>query len=84
MSYRQSFHDSLEVQGSVSQTVGPSQNSQTVEINYRKIVPLDITIDVITEPFDYSVDHCNDSIDVLTGTVTGMKAAQCAAIGDRK
>jgi hypothetical protein len=51
-----------------------------VEIDYRDVVPLDITIDVITEPFDHSVDHCNDSIDVLTGAVVGMKASQCAAI----
>jgi len=81
MSYRQNFHDSLEVRGRVSRTVGPSQHSQIVEIDYHDVVPLDITIDVITEPFDHSVDNCNDSIDVLTGAVTGMKAAQCVAIG---
>jgi hypothetical protein len=80
MGYRQQFHDSIVVSGYASRTVGPSQSSQTVNIEYREVVPLDIVVDVVTEPFDSSVIRCNDSIDRLSGAVAGMNAAQCAAI----
>ncbi|MDR2094790.1 MAG: hypothetical protein LBP76_04645 [Treponema sp.] len=80
MSYRQQFHDSIEVSGVVSRSVGPSQNSQTVSISYSQTVPLNITIDVITDPFDNSIDRCNGSLDMLTGAVAGMHSAQCGAI----
>jgi hypothetical protein len=39
-----------------------------------------VTIDVNTVPFDGSIAGCNDSIDLLTGSVIAMDSAQCVAI----
>jgi hypothetical protein len=49
-------------------------------IDYQQTEPVNVTINVRTESFDSSVSHCNTSIDVLTGAVVTMNAAQCAAI----
>lgn len=37
-------------------------------------------IDVDTNPFDYSVNDCDEKIDILKGAVIGMNAAQVASI----
>jgi hypothetical protein len=49
-------------------------------VNFSGTVPLDITIDVDTDPFDNSVSGVKRSVDVLTGAVVTMNTAQCAAI----
>jgi hypothetical protein len=80
MSYTQRFHDSLTVYGSKSVSYPKSENGGTMTVSYSETVPLDITVDVETAPFDHSVSNCNGSIDVLTGSVAAMNGAQIAAI----
>jgi hypothetical protein len=49
-------------------------------VNYDGTVTVDIVVDVNTAPFDKSVSGINGTVDVLTGAVVAMNAAQCAAI----
>ena len=80
MSYRQHFYDSIQVSGSTSVSYPASQNGGTLHVPYSRNVSVDITVDVETDSFDNSVTHCNRSLDVLTGSVVAMNAAQCAVI----
>ncbi|MDR2608811.1 MAG: hypothetical protein LBC57_10520 [Treponema sp.] len=80
MSYTQHFHDSISVYGSKSVSYPKSDSGGTMTVSYSETVPLDITVNVETAPFDNSVSNCNGSIDVLTGTVIAMNGTQVAAI----
>ncbi|MDR2841730.1 MAG: hypothetical protein LBV52_00835 [Spirochaetaceae bacterium] len=80
MSYTRRYHDSITVSGSKTVSYPKSDSGGSHTISYSETVPLDITINVLTEPFDNSVANTNRSIDVLTGAVVAMNAAQCAAI----
>jgi hypothetical protein len=51
-----------------------------MNVSFSGTVPVDITIDVDTDPFDNSVSGVKRSVDVLTGAVVAMNAAQRAAI----
>jgi hypothetical protein len=57
-----------------------SESGGSKTVSYSGEVPVNIEIDVDTLPFDNSVENCKYSLDVLTGSVIGMNAAQCAAI----
>ena len=76
MSYTRNYSGSVHYSGSVSYPA--SQNGGSV--SYSGSVPVSITINVNTVPFDGSVNRFNNSVNVLTGSVVAMKAAQCAAI----
>ncbi|MDR0641614.1 MAG: hypothetical protein LBG07_04055 [Treponema sp.] len=80
MSYTQHFHDSISVHGSKSVSYPKSESGGTMMVSYSETVPLNITVDVETAPFDDSVSGCNGSIDVLTGSVAALNGAQIAAI----
>jgi hypothetical protein len=80
MSYTQRYHDSITVSGSKTVSYPKSESGGTQTVHYSETVPLDITINVLTQPFDDSVSNTNRSIDMLTGAVVAMNAAQCAAI----
>jgi hypothetical protein len=80
MSYSQHFHDSIAVHGSKVVSYPKSDSGGSITVSYSETVPLDISIDVETDPFDNSVAKCNNSIDLLTGSVAVMNTAQCAAI----
>ncbi|GMO40067.1 MAG: hypothetical protein Ta2F_16120 [Termitinemataceae bacterium] len=80
MSYTQRYQDSITVSGSKTVSYPKSENGGSHTVHYSETVPLDITINVLTEPFDNSVDNTNRSIDILTGAVVAMNASQCAAI----
>ena len=80
MSYSSTYHASVDVSGTVSRTVGPSESSQTVSISYHERVPIDVTIHVNTSPFDGSINRFSNSVVALGGSVAAMNAAQCLAI----
>jgi hypothetical protein len=80
MSYSQRFRDSITVRGSRSVSYPKSEHGGNMTVSYTETVPLDITVHVETAPFDASVFQCNNSIDVLTGSVVAMNTAQCVAI----
>jgi len=76
MSYTRSYSRSVPYSGSVSYP--PSDKGGRT--SYNGSVDVSITINVDTDPFDSSVKRFNKSVNVLTGSVVAMNAAQCAAI----
>lgn len=80
MSYKQQYHSEVHYSGSKSVSYPKSDSGGSLTVNFSGTVPLDITIDVDTTPFDDSVSGVKRSVDVLTGAVTAMNVAQCAAI----
>jgi hypothetical protein len=76
MSYSTHHNASVHYSGSVSYPASEHGGS----VHYSGTVPVSITIHVNTNPFDGSVSNFNRSVDVLTGSVVAMKAAQCTAI----
>jgi hypothetical protein len=80
MSYRQSYSAEVPYSGSVRYNYPASKNGGSGAVSYYGEIPVNVTIDVNTNPFDGSVDNCNKTIDRLTGSVVAMNAAQCAAI----
>ncbi|MDR2417597.1 MAG: hypothetical protein LBD79_00910 [Treponema sp.] len=80
MSYKQTYSASVPYSGTISYTYPASKNGGSSSISYHGEVPLNVTINVNTNPFDSSVNNCNKTIDYLTGSVVAMNAAQSAAI----
>jgi hypothetical protein len=64
----------------VSYNYPASQSGGSGTAFYSGEVPVNVTINVDTGPFDGSVQNCNKTIDALTHSVVVMNAAQCAAI----
>jgi len=80
MSYSESYNTSVTYSGSVSYSYPASQNGGSGTAHYSGSIPVNVTINVNTEPFDGSVSRFKTSIDALGGSVAAMHAAQCAAI----
>ncbi|MDR0568796.1 MAG: hypothetical protein LBG87_06285 [Spirochaetaceae bacterium] len=80
MSYQQNYHTAVPYSGSTSVSYPASEKGGSMSVSYSGKAPVDVTILVNTTPFDGSVNHCNGSIDLLTGAVIAMNAAQCATI----
>lgn len=72
MSYRRSYTGYVHYSGTVSYPA--SQNGGSV--SYSGSEPVYITIDVNTDVFDASVEHCTDAVNALTGAVVATEAAQ--------
>jgi hypothetical protein len=84
MSYTRNYHETLVVEGSKSINVSypASQNggSQSVVVDYVEHVPVNVSIEVDTNPFDSSVERCNANVNILTGAVAATEVAQIIAI----
>jgi hypothetical protein len=84
MSYTRSYRETLTVSGSktVSVSYPASQNggSTSTTVYYTEEVPVNVNINVDTEPFDDSVSSCNSNVNILTGAVVATEAAQIASI----
>jgi hypothetical protein len=80
MSYQQTYSASVPYSGTVNVSYPKSESGGTTTAHYSGEVSVNVTINVNTAPFDGSVHGCNNSIDLLTGSVVAMHAAQCAAI----
>lgn len=72
MSYRRTYTG--YVSGSVEYSYPASERGGTGYAHYQE--PVYITIDVDTNAFDASIDHCNDAVNALTGAVVATEAAQ--------
>lgn len=83
MSYSRDYHETITVRGSKSQTFSYPKSetggSKTVTIDYVENVPVDIRINVDTNPFDRSVGSANRQVNILTGSVVATEAAHIAA-----
>jgi len=80
MSYSENYSTSVHYSGSIRYSYPASQNGGSGTANYSGDIPINVTINVNTEPFDGSVNRFKTSIDALGGSVAAMHAAQCAAI----
>jgi hypothetical protein len=80
MSYSNNYNASVHYSGSVSYNYPASQNGGSGTAHYSGNIPVNVTINVNTAPFDGSVNRFKASIDALGVSVTAMHAAQCAAI----
>ena len=76
MSYRRTYKASIS--GSKTVSVGPSDKSQTITINYEH--PFEVVIDVDTNPFDASVHNCSQNFNGLTAAVAASEAAQVLSV----
>lgn len=72
MSYRRTYTG--YVSGSVEYSYPASERGGTGYAHYQE--PVYITIDVDTDVFDASVEHCTDAVNALTGAVVATEAAQ--------
>jgi len=82
MSYSKHYRGSVSYSGSVSFSYPASQNGGSGSASYSGEVPVDIYINVDTDPFDNSVGIFSNTTDVLTGSVVAMNAAQCKTISE--
>lgn len=83
MSYSRDYHESITVRGSTTTTVSYPKSetggSMPVTVHYTEHVPIDIRIDVDTNPFDRSISSANNHVNLLTGSVVAAEAGQLAA-----
>jgi hypothetical protein len=84
MSYSRSYNKRISVpySGTVSYRYPASEKGGTANVHYSGTTQEDIEvyIDVDTNPFDNSVEHCNTNVNLLTGAVVATEAAQIASI----
>jgi hypothetical protein len=80
MSYQQTYRANIPYNGTVSVSYPKSESGGRTTAHYSGEIPVHVTVNVNTAPFDGSVRGCNNSIDLLAGSVAAMNAAQCAAI----
>lgn len=76
MSYTRTFSKVIHVSGSVSVSYPASEHGGYTTAHYSENVPVIVNILVDTDNFDQSVQHTNDSVDMLTTAVTAMDEAQ--------
>lgn len=57
-----------------------SQNGGTIRVSGHVTEPVDVVVHVDTESFDREVERCNDSVNLLTGSVAATEGAQVASI----
>lgn len=80
MSYSKNYSTSVPYSGSVSYSYPASQSGGGGTAHYSGSVPINVTINVNTDPFDGSVSRFKASIDALGVSIAAMNAAQCVAI----
>lgn len=80
MSYSRSYRTSIKIRERISVDYPASQNGGTQTITYEHVEPINIDVNVDTEPFDYSIVECDKQVDALNGAVISMKSAQVLSI----
>jgi hypothetical protein len=80
MSYRRTYHQTISIHYSGSVSYPASQNGGNVSYSGTAHENVTVNIDVDTDPFDASVNGCNNSVKMLTGAVVATEAAQIASI----
>lgn len=80
MSYRRSFHKRIAIHYSGSVSYPASQNGGSVSYSGTEYEDVEVNIDVETTPFDHSIVSCNNTINVLTGSVVATETAQIVSI----
>ena len=80
MSYSKHYTTSVSYSGSVSYTYPASEHGGSGTVHYSGSVPINIEIEVDTDPFDNSVEGTKLALAGVTGALSATEAAQVAAI----
>jgi hypothetical protein len=80
MSYARAYKGSVHYSGHVQVSYPASEHGGSTTEYYEGEVPIGINIEVDTRPFDNSVRGTHLALAGISGAVTSMEAAQCAAI----
>lgn len=80
MSYSKRFTRQITVHYSGSVSYPASEHGGTKSYSGTATEDVIVDIEVDTDAFDASVNHCNDTVNGLTASVGAMNAAQCMAI----
>lgn len=80
MSYTRTYRERIAVHYSGSISYPASQNGGTKSYSGTAYEDVNVSIEVNTEPFDDSVEHCNTNVNLLTGAVVAAEAAQINSI----
>jgi len=84
MSYTRDYHET--VSKTVSKTVEVSYpasehgGSKSVTVSILAEIPVDVNIHVDTDPFDRSVEHCGENVNLLTTAVVATETAEVISI----
>src|SRR5574344_1238878 len=80
MSYTRTVQDNVQYAGHIKVNYPASEHGGSTTEYYEGEVPIGINIEVDTTPFDRSVRGTHVALAGVTGAVTAMEIAQCAAI----
>ena len=80
MSYSKHYSTKVHYSGSVSYTYPASERGGHGVAHYDGYVPVDIDVEVDTDPFDRSVRDASGALGVVAGALSAAEAAQVEAI----
>lgn len=80
MSYSERHTGTVSYSGSKTVHYPASEHGGSITVHYSGTVPVGITINVQTGPFDRSVSETNTSLGLVAGAVAATEAAQVAEI----
>lgn len=80
MSYTKSYRTSITIRGSETISYPASENGGSKTVNWQHTEPINVEIDVNTNPFDQSVSKCDQNLNILKGAVVAMNSAQVFSI----
>lgn len=75
MSYRRTYSETIYQEKTVYYDASQNGGSKTVSVE----VPIQVVIDVDTDAFDDSVDHCRSNVDLLTAAVVTTHSIELAS-----
>ena len=76
MGYSRTINKTITVSGSKTVTYPASQHGGMTTVHFSESVPVSINVYVDTDAFEDSVYRASGKVDLLTGAVVGMEAAQ--------
>ncbi len=80
MSYSRTIHESIHVHYSETVNWGKTETGGSRTVVFDDYVPVNIYLNVDTNPFDRSIRSCRSSVDFLTGAVVAANTAEVASI----
>lgn len=80
MSYQRVTHTSIAVHYSRTVNYPASQSGGSLTVSGTVHEPVEVIVNVDTEPFDHEIKGCKGKVDLLTGSVVATESAQVASI----
>jgi hypothetical protein len=73
--YSDTIYETVHISGSVSYPASQNGGSTSVTLSKTISIPVNVSIDVNTIPFDSSVRHCGSNVNLLTDAVVAVESA---------